>query len=47
LPILFSDKWDAEKDGWRDPLDLPSMNSAVSLIDRDERSTDDDPWFVT
>ncbi len=47
LPILFSDKWDPERGDWRDPQDVPSMNRAVSLFDRDIRRLDEDEWFGT
>ncbi len=47
LPILFPDKWDPERGDWRDPQDVPSMNRAVSLFDRDIRRLDEDEWFGT
>jgi hypothetical protein len=47
LPILFSDKWDPEQGDWRDPLDVPSMNRAFSLFDREIRKLDEDEWFGT
>ena len=47
LPILFSDKWDPERGDWRDPQNVPSMNRAVSLFDRDIRRMETDDWFGT
>ena len=47
LPILFSDKWDPERGDWRDPQDVPSMNRAFSLFDRDIRKLDEDEYFGT
>ena len=47
LPILFSDKWDPEQGDWRDPQDVPSMNRAFSLFDREIRRLDEDEWFGT
>jgi hypothetical protein len=47
LPILFSDKWDPELGDWRDPQNVPSMNRAVSLFDREIRRLDEDEYFGT
>ena len=47
LPILFSDKWDPEQGDWRDPQDVPSMNRAFSLFDREIRRLDEDEYFGT
>ncbi len=47
LPILFSDKWDPERGDWRDPQNVPSMNRAVSLFDREIRRLDEDEYFGT
>lgn len=47
LPILFSDKWDPEQGDWLDPQDVPSMNAAVHLFDREIRNLEEDEWFGT
>lgn len=47
LPILFSDEWNPEQDGWRDPQAVPSMNTAVSWFNGAIRSLEEDEWFGT